>query len=148
MAICGYNARMGDGIRVLFDGMYQAVATKSQQENIPISAVVLRETLEISEINKVLSLGSDTSVKMFFGLNIMALSLFSELVKLNPLECASEKGFKLVVEDFLNVLESTENYSETLPPAMPQTDDAIKQRASAIADWILRNHFSSHIPTT
>jgi len=138
MGICGYNAKMGDGIRLLFEGMYEAIFDKSEAEGISVVDVLRRELIEIPGINVALRSGDKTALKMFYGLNVMALAHFSTV--LTNTERDKKRSFMSEVEGFIRCLEEVEDFSAALPRAKSQTDEAIGERATEIAEWISRRY--------
>jgi hypothetical protein len=144
MAICGYNARMGQGIRILFEGMYEAILAKSEEERRPFARVLRRELIEIPQINAVLASGGSHISAMFAGLNMMALAHFKELAERSePLAHLQQKiAFMQEVERFITTLEAIEEFNQSIAPAEPQTEDNIAKRAARIGAWI-QNHYHS-----
>jgi hypothetical protein len=138
MGICGYNAKMGDGIRLLFEGMYEAISDKSKAEGISVVDVLRRELIEIPRINVALRSGDQTALTMFYGLNVMALAHFSTVLEKS--ERDKKRCFAAEVEEFIRCLEEVEDFTLTLPRAEPQSDEAIGERASQIAEWISRRY--------
>lgn len=142
MTVCGYNPRMGMGIRILFEGMHEAIAAKSRDEGISFDDVLRRELVEIPRINAALGMGADAISAMFAGLNDMALAHFSELLEgAGPaVDLSDAETFMAEVERFLKVLEEVEEYNLSLPPAAPQTKPEIAARADRVGQWIRHNY--------
>ena len=138
MTVCGYNSTMGIGIKTLFQGMYEAIAAKCDEEGLSFEAILRRETLEIPEINKALTKGHDVSMGLFFGLNVMALRLFRELLDLHERQNLplTHDAFMELVDAFVSTLEHVEEFNLSIAPAKPQSDAAIQERAAHIASWI------------
>jgi hypothetical protein len=129
---------MGTGIRILFEGMYEAIAAKSVDEGILFIDVLRRELVEIPRINAALASGQDAISAMFSGLNQMALAHFSDLLTKEEAveDLGSRDVFMAEVERFLHVLEEVEDYNMSIPPAQPRTEAAIAARADQVGQWI------------
>lgn len=142
MTVCGYNKLMGSGIRILFEGMYEAVAAKTREENLSFEAILRRETIEIPEINSALTKGTDVTMQMFYGLNVMALRLFRELLDIHESQArpVDKAMFMELVDGFIATLENVEDYNISIPPALPQSERNIRERASTIAEWIEKKY--------
>jgi hypothetical protein len=138
MTICGYNTRMGRGLLELFEGMYDAISDKADLEGSDVLAILRRELVEIPQVNAGLSRGSGTSLRMFEGLNGMALPLFRELAEDRTYD-GSRAAFMRLAQRFIETLEAVEGYSENLPQPADGSRDAVAERASKIGKWAAEN---------
>lgn len=138
MTICGYNARMGRGLMELFEGMYDAISDKADLEGSDVLAILRRELVEIPKVNGGLSSGSGTALRMFEGLNGMALPLFRELAADGTYD-GSREAFMRLAERFIETLEAVEGYSESLPQPSDGSKDGVAERASKIGKWAADN---------
>lgn len=140
MTVCGYNMRMGEGLRILFDGMYDAIQTKSDQEGVPFIHILRRELIEIPQINGAISSSNLTTLKLFYGLNEMALPHFKHVLE-HSSEEISKAEFMAGVEEFVAVLEEVEDYNLTIPAVNLANKQLVVSRAAAIGNWIV-NRFA------
>ncbi len=138
MTICGYNARMGRGLLELFEGMYDAISDKAEQEGSSVMAILRRELVEIPQVNAGLASSAGTSLRMFEGLNGMALPLFAELLR-KPTFDGSRAMFMDEANLFVGVLETVEDYSASLPQPADGDPERVAARASRIGDWAAEN---------
>ncbi|MBT0769855.1 hypothetical protein KIH74_13035 [Kineosporia sp. J2-2] len=144
MVVCGYNDTMGDGIRLLFEGMYQAILAKSVQERSTFRDVLCRELIEIPNVNRQLSVAPSLDLQMFLGLNGMALPHFTRLLD-TPGPYVTKQDFMSAVDDFVTMLADVEEYGSTLPVSHFTEQDAVAARASKIGEWA-RENYSSPVP--
>jgi hypothetical protein len=145
VTVCGYNARMGEGLRILFEGMYEAVAAKSRDERIPFADVLRRELVEIPRINAALQFAREGSFVMFRGLNIMALAHFQEVLAKSKVDPSDKTAFMSEVERFITILEEVEDYNLSIPPAAPRTDQNIARRADSVGKWIVERYIAEKV---
>lgn len=138
MTICGYNARMGRGLIELFEGMYDAISDKADLEGSSVIAILKRELIEIPQVNAGLATGAGTSLRMFQGLNGMALPLFTEVLR-KPRFDGSRAMFMAEAEAFVEVLETVEDYSVSLPQPADGSAERVAERASRIGNWAAEN---------
>ena len=138
MTICGYNPRMGRGLLELFEGMYDAISAKADLEGSSVIAILERELVEIPQVNAGLATGAGTSLRMFEGLNGMALPLFVELRR-SPLFDGSRTMFMEVAKEFVYVLNTVEDYSASLPQPEDGASKKVAARARRIGDWAATN---------
>lgn len=137
MTICGYNARMGRGIVELFEGMYDAISDKAMAEGSDVFAILQRELVEIPQVNSGLARGTGAPLRMFEGLNGMALPLFREVFE-DPKFDGSREAFMTSVRRFVEILETVEGFSETLPQPADGARAKVEERAATIGDWAAR----------
>lgn len=134
MTICGYNQKMGDGLEVLFQGMYEAVAQKALQEGIEISAVLERELVEIPCINLELKRSFSPELQMFCGLNDIAMPFFAEVLEHIRSGKDPRTSFSMVLQEFVSTLEHAEGESEKRPQV--EGKENVQGRAKALGKWI------------
>lgn len=138
MTVCGYNARMGRGIIELFEGMYDAIANKALAEGSDVFAILQRELVEIPNVNLGLKKGAGAPLRMFEGLNAMALPLFREVA--NDIDFdGSRTAFMARVHRFVEVLEIVEEFSESLPQPVDGKHEKVAERAGNIGNWAATN---------
>jgi hypothetical protein len=131
---------MGEGIRILFDGMYEAIRTKADQEQVPFAQILRRELIEIPQINSAISSSNVATLKLFYGLNEMALPHFEDVLARSR-GAISKSEFMAGVEEFIAVLDEVENYNLTVPAASPSNKQLVASRAAAVGKWIV-NRFA------
>lgn len=138
MAICGYNKKIGGGLKLLFDGMIDSMEEKATKINDEIK--VLDD--EIRELNIMIDKMKNQGViqDIFIGLNTLAKHFFIEIRKqlisdpsesIRSLSDKISPSFILTVkgaEDFRNALESQPKLTE-------DQDYEIK----LVADWVNKN---------
>lgn len=140
MTICGYSNEMGKGLRILFSAMFDVIDEKAKNEGVKFGDILERELLEIPEINRQLSPSTNFSHKMFMGLNIMALSHFTEIHARLTVDASNTKHlFMDAVDKFIATLEDAENYSLSVPLNDSLVESQIQERASDIGKWIYTN---------
>jgi hypothetical protein len=139
MTICGYNSRMGQGLLELFQGMYDAISEKADQESSTVIAILHRELVEIPQVNAGLACGAGTALRMFEGLNQMALPLFTELSRSTTFD-GSRAMFMDAANQFVSVLETVEDYSASLPQPTDGDPERVASRAKRIGDWAASNY--------
>src|SRR5688572_9144852 len=109
MGICGYNSRIGEAIRQLALGMFEAVRDKAESEGIEIIDVLRREMIEVPRITSKLTGQGQTHLDMFAGLNTLALPYFAELIEFHQRTGSlTDTDFLNVAEGFIQVLEMAE----------------------------------------
>ena len=117
MSICGYNGTIGRGLELLIEGMALELKNKVTPSNSSLK-VIQRELIEISVLTEEMQkTHGSTEIEMFIGLNLLAKSLFH-----NASEKLSDKSTEDDLVDscndigkkFISILESTENYSESI----------------------------------
>lgn len=145
MAVCGYNARMGEGIRLLFEGMYEAILDKSREEGIAFEAVLKRELIEIPQINAALGRANDHIAGMFGGLNVMALAHFTQALDRPGSASGDKAAFMAEVDRFIGTLAEVEDHNVSIPPAVPRTEDNIAERAARVGEWILNTYYAEPV---
>jgi hypothetical protein len=138
VAICGYNEKIGDGLRLLIEGMVDALETKTQV--VSVNSVLSRELIELDSIISVLrSARGDVLPEMFIGLNLFASALFAavrrEVCSAAPPTLAN--ACMKVGEQFIELLSMTERENQLLPLS-EWSDDAIASRAKLLAGWALQ----------
>ncbi len=140
MTVCGYNLRMGEGIRILFDGMYEAIRMKAQSEGVPFVRILRRELIEIPQINGSIGSSRAPALQLFHGLNEMALAHFERVLADSGSESISKTEFMAGIEEFVSVLEEVENYNLSIPAASSGNKDQIASRANGIGKWIVNSY--------
>ena len=126
---------MGEGLRLLFGGMFDAIMTKSISEGVPFESILRRELVEIPRINAEIQGSPATALQMFAGLNVIALSYFQDLAKNAPDGSIDKSTFMTGVESFISMLENVEDYSLQVPLAASSSQEMIAARASTIGKW-------------
>ncbi|MBT0769856.1 hypothetical protein KIH74_13040 [Kineosporia sp. J2-2] len=143
MVVCGYNDTMGDGIRLLFEGMYQAILTKSEQERSTFRDVLRRELFGMLDVNRQLSVASSPDLQMLLGLNGMVLPHFTRLLD-GPGPHVPKEEFMAAVDDFVTMLADVEEYGSTLPAFHFTQGNAVEERAAKIGKWA-RDHYAPSV---
>lgn len=78
MAICGYNEKIGNGLKLLIEGMIDALNGKMEVGSANV--VLRRELVELDNIITVLkTVAGETLPEMFIGLNLLARAMFLEV---------------------------------------------------------------------
>ena len=137
MAVCGYNEEMGDGIRTLCRGMYNEIKKKSLMEGVSLSSILERELIEIPEINRCISKSSEANLSAFFGLNELALPLFSMALERCVDGDLPVEEFDKIVERFINCLRRVEEKNLMMPYSGKGED--LSERARRLGVWIAEN---------
>jgi len=138
MAICGYNEKIGEGLRILVDGMVEALENKVDHSTV--EEVLRREVIELETmIFTMKKAENETLTEMFVGLDILAKALF-ERVRKNLKDLKSEAlgaECRGVGESFIALLSEAEKRSEQrriingkeIPPEI---------FARELAEWVVR----------
>jgi hypothetical protein len=137
MAICGYNKKIGNGLKFLFDGMIDSMEEKALKSN---QIKVLDD--EIRELNIMIEKMQNQGViqDIFIGLNTLAKHFFIEIkkqIELNPNETLRSMADK-ISPAFIMTIKGAEEYRndfETKPNDTGDEDYAIK----LVADWVNEN---------
>jgi hypothetical protein len=142
MAICGYNEKIGNGLKLLVEGMIDALEKKMEAGSA--SAVLQRELVELDTIIAILRTApGEVLPEMFIGLNLLARALFSKVQQellasdSNDLAGACQR----VGDDFIGLLTQTELKHQELR----SHDDgriSIAAQARALAQWALERSLS------
>jgi len=138
MAICGYNDKIGEGLRLLVEGMVDALERKAATASA--DEVLATELRELDAMISTLGTAEgETLPQMFVGLNVFASALFSD-VQRQLLSSGSgdlSAPCRRVGEDFVDLLIETEGKSQEL-----RSSDYEKRSASVfaktLAEWSLR----------
>lgn len=133
MTVCGYNDGMGAGIRVLCEGFYDAVDEKARLEDKTFADILVREAIEIPNVNTSLSHSDDYRSLMFRGLNALALPIFQEALRESVGGAITKPAFMQLVERFIDCLAETEAHNQSV--RMVSDKDAIAERARRIGAW-------------
>lgn len=137
MAICGYNDKIGDGLRILVEGMIEALEKKA--ESASANEVLDRELIELEAmISTMKRARGDTLPEMFVGLNMLAKALF-ERVQNNLRQTNGEdiaRECKSVGKAFIHLLSETEKRNEFQKLAMAK-NMPVDKLATALAEWVL-----------
>lgn len=138
MGICGYNDKIGDGLRLLFEGMSDALESKSKKRSS--LEVVERELIELDQIIGVLKTAPlETLPTMFAGLNFLARALFEHTHE--ELQKSPERSLtdicEVTCEDFVSLLAETEGENERIAPG-EWSEEAIATRAKRLGEWALQ----------
>jgi hypothetical protein len=137
MTICGYNERIGEGLRILVEGMVQALEEKLNYASV--SEVMDNEIIELETmIETMRATHGETLPEMFVGLNLLAKPLF-ERVRSNLRESKSENlgvECRAIGEMFVNILADTERRSieQRLRKSKKASPDNL---ARELAQWVL-----------
>jgi hypothetical protein len=137
MAMCGYNKKIGMGLKSLFDGMIDSMEEKALKSS---NIKVLDD--EIRELNIMIDKMQNQGViqDIFIGLNIFAKHFFSEIrkqIENNPNESLRSLADKLIPA-FIMTIKGGEEYRNHLESVANETNDedyAIK----LVADWVNEN---------
>jgi hypothetical protein len=141
MSICGYNDKIGDGLRLLVEGMIEALDRKTKAS--PIAAVLDREVTELEAMIGTLSKADHcTLAQMFVGLNILARALFEQVRQMPGVERESSWAdeCRSVCEAFTVLLSRTENhYEQSEQRRSALTKRSVERLAEQLALWALRH---------
>jgi len=137
MAICGYNKKIGNGLKLLFDGMIDSMEEKAVKSN---EIKVLDD--EIRELNIMIERMQNQGViqDIFIGLNTFAKHFFTEIrkqIEINPTESLRSLADK-ITPAFIMTIKGAEEYRndfESIPNETGDEDYAIK----LVADWVNKN---------
>jgi hypothetical protein len=145
MAICGFNAKIGEGLRLLVEGMIEALEKKARTSSS--NEVLARELVELDNIVSVLrSAPGEVLPEMFIGLNLLAKSLFAEVQ--NELRSSGSHDLatacREVGKNFVDLLAQTELRSEELR-SHQHGNGSIAAEARELAQWALERsmHYKS-----
>jgi len=145
MAICGYNEKIGNGLKLLVEGMIDALEKKMEVGSA--NAVLQRELLELDNIITVLRTApGETLPEMFIGLNLLARAMFSEVQKEllisdnNDLAGACRR----VGDSFIGLLAQTELKHQELR-SHSDGHTSIAAQARSLAQWALEKSSSYEI---
>lgn len=137
MAICGFNEKIGNGLRLLSEGMIDALETKAVRSTP--EKVLARELVELENIISVLRTSEgEVLPEMFIGLNLFAKALFVRAQQdLTSLRGESlETVCREISENFIDLLSQTERRSEQMP-LREDGSEAVAKRARELAQWAL-----------
>lgn len=137
MAMCGYNKKIGIGLKSLFDGMIESMEEKALKSS---NVKVLDD--EIRELNIMINEMQNQGViqDIFIGLNIFAKHFFAEIrkqIEINPNESLRSLADKLIPAFIMTIKggEEFRNHLESVPNKTSDQDYAIK----LVADWVNKN---------
>ena len=136
--MCGYNKKIGTGLKSLFDGMIDSMEEKAVKINNQIK--VLDD--EIRELDIMIEKMQNQGVvqDIFIGLNIFAKHFFSEIRKqllLNPNETIRSLANKLSAS-FIVTIKGAEEYRNKLSETPNSTGDE-NYEINLVADWVNEN---------
>ncbi len=137
MAICGYNTKIGSGLKLLFDGMIDSMEEKALK-----SSEIEALDDEIRELNVMIERIQNQGViqDIFIGLDILAMHFFIDIrkqLKNNPNESLRSLAEKLA-PSFIMTIKGAEEYRndfESVPNEKEDQNYAIK----LVADWVNKN---------
>jgi hypothetical protein len=138
MAICGYNEKIGNGLKMLVEGMIDALEKKAATSSAEV--VLKRELVELDNIISVLKTApGEVLPEMFIGLNLLAKSMFSEVQK----ELYSSQSEDLasacrkIGNNFVDLLAQTELKNEELRSRL-DAGGSVAENAQNLARWALK----------
>ena len=136
MAICGFNDKIGDGLKLLVEGMIEALEVKAAAAS-PEKALQ-RELLELDTIICVLRTAKGQVLpEMFVGLNLLAKAMFVEVER--ELRNSVTNDLRAVClrigTEFIDLLARTEDRSKALRQQNEST--LITTEAKRLAQWAL-----------
>ena len=142
MGVCGFNMKMGRGLTILFEGMYEAIHQKATAEGMTFAEVLKRELLEIPAISEWLGRSQDPALAMFYGLNMMALPHFKQVLErlVSATGQVDKEQFMAEVLRFVDTLKRVEEFSESLPKPPLKNGSEVIARASSIGAWAYERH--------
>ena len=134
MAICGYNEKIGNGLKLLVEGMINSLEKKMEAGSA--NAVLQRELVELDNIITTLRTApGETLPEMFVGLNLLARAMFLEVQKEllasgnNDLAGACRR----VGNNFVDLLAQTEAQHQELRDG----HGSVAEQARVLAQWFL-----------
>jgi hypothetical protein len=143
MAICGYNEKIGNGLKLLLEGMIESLEKK--MESASADAVLQQELVELDNIIDVLKAAPEEVLpKMFVGLNLLAQAMFLEVKEefLSSDEQDLGSVCRMIGSRFVDLLAETERRHQELRSF--NTDQlSIAEHARSLARWALQKS-SSH----
>jgi hypothetical protein len=138
MTICGYNDKIGEGLRILFEGMIQALHEKAVKSSA--EAVMDNEIIELEAMINTLSRAKGKTLpEMFVGLNLLAKPLF-ERVRANLKSSVNgDLGMECreVGEAFVALLADAERKSIRQRLKLGSNIEP-EELASDLAQWVLK----------
>lgn len=138
MTICGYNETIGRGLRLLIQGMIEALERKS--EACPINELLDREVVELEAMIETLGVDDrNTLAQMFVGLNFLARALFEQVRQnqSNASDTTWHDEMRSIGEAFNILLSRTEDHGEQRRAAGEGRPP--QQFAKELARWALQN---------
>lgn len=138
MTICGYNDTIGEGLRMLVDGMVEALEKKA--ESTSVQDVLAREAVELDSMIAVMrNAQGGTLPEMFVGLNLLAKALFRRVQEDLIAQNSEDLGgaCREVGESFIELLSNTENEYEERR-ALGGKSLSAQECAREVAEWALR----------
>jgi hypothetical protein len=138
MTICGYNDTIGGGLRMLVDGMVEALEKKAAKTSV--QEVLEREAVELEAmITTMRTAQGETLPEMFVGLNLLAKALFQRVQEDLKLQNSDDLGAacREIGESFIELLSDTETEYEVQREAGGENLSA-QTCAREVAEWALR----------
>lgn len=145
MAICGYNEKIGNGLRLLVEGMIDALEKKMEAGSA--NAVLQHELLELDNIITVLKTApGEVLPEMFIGLNLLARAMFSEVQRELTISDSNDLAgaCRRVGDHFIGLLAQTELKHQELR-SHSNGRASIAAQARALAQWALEKSSSYEV---
>lgn len=136
MAICGFNDKIGEGLKLLVEGMIQALEAKAAATSA--EEVLQRELLELDSIISVLETAPGQVLpEMFIGLNLLAKAMFVETERELRYTGNSDLGTvcRRIGTEFIDLLARTEDRSQAM--RRQARSESITAEAEKLAQWAL-----------
>ena len=133
MSICGFNETMEEGLKILFKGMILALENRALREKCSFRKVLELEIEEIPIINEKLSSADSVELKMFKGINLLALPLFKEASTLD----SSPESVEKIYSSFIEVLKKTEEYNLS---HIANKEVSLQDKANELGSWVIENN--------
>lgn len=142
MAICGYNEKIGNGLKLLVEGMIEALEKKMEAGSA--NAVLQRELIELDNIITVLKTASgEVLPEMFIGLNLLARAMFSEVQRELAISGTNDlaDACRRIGDHFIGLLAQTELKHQELR-SHSDRQASVAAQARALAQWALEKSSS------
>lgn len=147
MAICGYNEKIGEGLRLLIEGM--AMSMQEKADRLGTIQALDDELYELSEMIKRMQ-GKGPVPEIFIGLDIFAERFFAEVKKV------ALRDNTAIIADimadmgprFIATIKYAEAYRGSFDEANLRNKDV--QPIHLVADWVNEHPdgISENIPVT
>ena len=136
MVVCGYDNKMGEGLRLLFEGVIAALERTADTDGISLRNAVGADLAEIPIVNARLSKSDGTEVRMCRGLNGMVLAVFEAIAsETEDDESVGPRAAKHV-DRFIELLSEAENHNEHIKTSL---DVSYEERADRVGRWIVEH---------
>jgi hypothetical protein len=145
MAICGYNEKIGNGLKLLVEGMIDALEKKMEAGSA--NAVLQRELMELDNIITVLRTApGEVLPEMFIGLNLLARAMFSEVQRELAISDTNDLAgaCRRVGDSFIGLLAQTELKHQELR-SHSDGRASIAAQARTLAQWALEKSSSYEV---